>query len=210
MARFDLFSKRQRDIANAGEADVYQYDTVPANFRIQLLNIAGNAFGEDRTYRQGKGHVTNPNWIWIDDTYTHERGLNPLGGEKHLPPLIRAKFSAMDDADALDLVDLIGFRVHGVDQKIKNIYQRIAPDRYIHIDEINFRMREARMGYQFEEGRLTRVDSQFIHGEIVKPALVLLSGKGFAGAQQEFLAAHQHYRLGQNKEAVQMAGQLCL
>ncbi len=42
----------------------------------------------------------------------------------------------------------------------------------------------------------------FIHTEIVKPALRLLGQKQYAGAQQEFLKAHEHYRKGNAKEAL--------
>ena len=41
-----------------------------------------------------------------------------------------------------------------------------------------------------------------IHAEVVKPALKLLDQQKYAGAQQEFLRAHEHYRTGNAKEAI--------
>lgn len=73
------------------------------------------------------------------------------------------------------------------------------------IDEINYRLRQAGVGYQLEDARLIRVDSQYVHAEVVKPALALLSGQDFEGPRQEFLAAHQHYRAGEHRQAVAMA-----
>jgi uncharacterized protein DUF7014/HEPN domain-containing protein len=37
---------------------------------------------------------------------------------------------------------------------------------------------------------------------VVKPALALLSGKPFEKAQEDFLAAHRHYREGNDKDCV--------
>jgi hypothetical protein len=62
------------------------------------------------------------------------------------------------------------------------------------ISELNFRLTEAGVGYQFEQGQVLRVDSQFVHVEAMKPALVLLSDSRFQGPHQEFLHAHELYR----------------
>src|SRR5262249_14054178 len=66
----------------------------------------------------------------------------------------------------------------------------------------NFRFKEHGVGFQFVNGNIIRIDSELIHAEIVKPALALLHNKEFAGAQEEFLLAHEHYRHGNNKEAL--------
>ena len=73
------------------------------------------------------------------------------------------------------------------------------------IKELNDRFKEHGIGYSYEAGELIRVDSQFVHAEVVKPALVLLSEKRFAGAQDEFRAAYEHYRKGDKKDALTCA-----
>ena len=70
------------------------------------------------------------------------------------------------------------------------------------VEELNERFKEHGVGYQFTNGQIVRIDSEFIHAEIVKPALNTLSQQHFAGAQQEFLKAHEHYRKGNSKEAL--------
>ncbi|RLC17483.1 MAG: hypothetical protein DRH93_17590 [Deltaproteobacteria bacterium] len=70
------------------------------------------------------------------------------------------------------------------------------------IEELNARFLESGVGYQYVEGEIIRVDSQFIHSEVVKPALKLLAQKKYLGAQQEFLKAHEHYRQKNYKEAL--------
>ena len=47
-----------------------------------------------------------------------------------------------------------------------------------------------------------RVDSKFLHQEVVKPALQLLKAKHYAGANDEFRKAHEHYRYRRYGEAV--------
>ncbi len=207
VARFDLLSKRGSDIAKAGQSDVYRYDFVPDTFRVQLLNIANKAFGEDRHYRQGRGYLSNSNWVWVDETFSHEKGINPLGGNEHMPEQIRTAFKAVGHEDALDLVEIISFKIKEHDyeddriRKLRGISVKVVT----RADEINYRLREAGIGYQFEGSNLTRVDSQLVHQEVVKPTLNLIARTGFEGVQEEFLSAHSHYRSGKNKEAVALA-----
>ena len=70
------------------------------------------------------------------------------------------------------------------------------------IAELNARFQEHGVGYAFEDGEIIRVDSQLLHAEAVKPALILLGAPEYAGAQAEFLTAHEHYRHGRDKEAL--------
>ena len=70
------------------------------------------------------------------------------------------------------------------------------------IEELNIRFREHGIGYQFENGQIVRIDSEFAHAEIVKPTLLLLSDPRFAGLQEEYLAAHAHYRASEYGDAI--------
>jgi hypothetical protein len=70
------------------------------------------------------------------------------------------------------------------------------------IGELNSRLKEHGVGYQFTEGEMIRVDSELLHSEVIKPALRLLNQKHYKGAHEEFLKAHEHYRHGNNKESL--------
>ena len=70
---------------------------------------------------------------------------------------------------------------------------------------INERMRRAGFGYQYESGRIIRIDSQLLHSEAVKPALVLLQDVGFNGASDEFITAYSHYRHGRIEDSLTTA-----
>lgn len=67
------------------------------------------------------------------------------------------------------------------------------------ITELNGRFREHGVGYEFVEDRIIRKDSEFIHTQVVVPALSVLQLSDFRGANDEFMDAHRHYRQGDNK-----------
>jgi hypothetical protein len=70
------------------------------------------------------------------------------------------------------------------------------------IDKLNARFRKHSIGYQYNNGQIMRVDSGFIHAEVVIPALNLLSSQDFSGAEQEFCIAHKYYKEQEYKEAI--------
>jgi len=79
--------------------------------------------------------------------------------------------------------------------------RKLEPDEAI--ADLNERFKEHGIGYQFGSNELIKVGSTLIHSEAVKPTLRLLGGqKRFAGANQEFLSAFEHYRHGRNKESL--------
>ena len=70
------------------------------------------------------------------------------------------------------------------------------------IDELNQRFKEHGVGYRFESGQIIQIDEDLIHEEVVKPALRILNQPQFAGAQEEFLKAHELYRKGDTKDSL--------
>jgi hypothetical protein len=70
------------------------------------------------------------------------------------------------------------------------------------IRELNLRFFENDLGYQYENGLIIRVDSQYTHAEIVEPALQLLNDPEFTPALREFLKAHENYRHGRFEDSV--------
>ena len=64
------------------------------------------------------------------------------------------------------------------------------------VTEVNERFRIDGVGYKFEAGEIMRIDSEFVHDRVVKPALQLLGAPEFAEADREFRLAHEHYRSG--------------
>lgn len=198
MGVFETFSKRQRKRERAGEPDTYQYESLPQAFRVQVIHIWKTAIGESGS---AKAHY----WPYIHDTLARERGVFTLAGERddHLRCM---KFLLETDTNgALDIIELsfllIDRKVRDLDwlqRQELNITQ--SPDDAI--QELNHRFQEHGIGYQYVSGEIIRIDSQYIHSEVVKPAISLLQEAGFRGPSDEFLDAHEHYRKGNYKEAI--------
>jgi len=68
------------------------------------------------------------------------------------------------------------------------------------VAELNERFLRAGVGYRYDGGQIFRVDSELLHQEATLPALRLLSDPRFAGADQEFRAAHDHLKAGEFKD----------
>ena len=102
--------------------------------------------------------------------------------------------STEETEKVLDVIE-VSFRC--IDPEVRDddngyFVSNIAPDRAI--DKLNYRFREHGVGYQYESGQIIKVDSQFIHSEVMKPTLIFLSDPMYKGANEEFLKAHEHYR----------------
>jgi hypothetical protein len=210
MGIFETFTKRQKRLANAGKQDVYQYDELPPAFRVQVIHIWDDAIGywyvPDGYFGSGKPSPANRFWSLIQSALARELGVFSLTGTPAGPvEQCKSYLLAADTAGALDIIEL-SFRV--IDRGVRELdsYQihhaKIKQDSDSAIEELNGRFQEHGIGYQFVGGILVRLDSQFAHAEVVKPALGLLNAAGFDGPAEEFIGAFEHYRHGRNKEAV--------
>lgn len=203
MAIYDLYFKRKRK--ELGQMpDVYQYDKLPTALKIQIVHIWHATFGGPTEAEDGAPYRAYQN---MSEIVAKELGEFRLGGATvHGGPYTEwvGTFLNRDDLDLeLSMIELAAVGIENVTARYdyRNIAgaQKIAKDA---IEEINERFREHRVGYQLSERRIIRVDSQFLHAEAVRPALSLLGAKEFAGAQAEFLKAHEAYRHGDSKHAL--------
>jgi hypothetical protein len=207
MTTFETYSKRQKRLANAGKQDMYQYEVLPPAFRVQVIHIWKDAIGQYYKGDYSRSSPANGSWKFIHDTLARELGLPLLPGNYDSDPSDRCKkyLSTADTAGALDMIEL-SFRVMDRIVREINTYDcaeaHITQDPDDAIEELNARFREHGIGFQYLDGELVRLDSQFAHAEIIKPALSLLNASGFDGPADEFMAAFEHYRHGRNKEAV--------
>jgi hypothetical protein len=210
MAIFDLFSKRQTDAARSSKPDVYQYTDIPSNLRVQIQQIALDGMGVVGTLGDQiiSGDKGNNLWINTERLYLREKGLDGIARERFAGARVLAFMRNCSTAEWLDFLELIALGIRIADGDDKQYFRHqweVSVDADEAINEINYRLRQAGVGYQIEGVNIIRVDSQFVHAEVVKPALALLSARGFEGPRQEFLSAHQHYRAGEHRQAVAMA-----
>lgn len=212
----DLYSKRKKRTERAGQPDVYQYENLPIEFRRQVIHIWLSAIGG---YRESDpvsiivvGYMPLVNKLWheIHNSFTRELGLFHLGSEFQNPFQQCQSFILSENTRVDHVLDLIEFTFCEIDDTIRELLQDYRtkdelsvsqlPDDAI--SELNHRFREHAIGYQYSNGQIIRVDSGFIHSEVVVPALSLLSSQQFNGAEQEFRNAHEHYRKQEYKDAI--------
>ena len=204
MGVFDLFSKRQRR-ARGEMPDVYTYDGLPGPLRVQIVHIIQDAFGSDGY----GGNYVDSAYAHINQVLCREYGLFTLieyprsNAEAVINFFLHVKLTER----ALDVVELcfqvISLHIRENAQYQNNTSRKLEADDAI--SELNERFKEHGVGYQFESNELIRVDSEFLHAEAVKPTLMVLRGKAFTGANDEFLKAHEHYRHGRHKECLNEA-----
>ncbi|MEX2226449.1 MAG: hypothetical protein WEB52_08375 [Dehalococcoidia bacterium] len=215
MAILDTLSKRLARAASAGKADVYQYDKLPIAFRVQVCHIwvasIGPFVAPDRYLGSAPCSIA---WVEIHNAFAREQGVFELDPRSGQDPFLQCQ-NFLLKAETLPALDLIELTFQAIPiawerwSSAASAFQRhdfnVTQSPIEAIAELNIRFREHAIGYRFENGQLIRIDSQFIHGEVVTPAIRLLHDAAFRGASQEFLKAHEHYRAGRYKEAINEA-----
>lgn len=204
MAIHDIFSKRQQRLR--GEVpDVYQYEDIPGKLRTQAWQILADALGGYERYLQSPD--VGGFYKDIVKILRREYGVDQLPTPGRSPS---NQFNELRDflaltprtERALDVIE-IGFKsLNAAGRNIHFNYSQTAKRVDPSIDELNHRFKENGVGYQFVEGEIIRVDSELVHTEAVKPAIRLLNTKSYAGPHDEFLGAYEHFRAGNNKEAL--------
>ena len=225
--KYELFSKRQKRLR--GEVpDVYQYETIPRELRVQIFYIWQKVWGEvyynyDEELQGSK--LAMGAYSSIDATLREEYGMLTLGKWDSVYEIVRDFLLETEDTEKV--IDVIEVSFRYIDQVVRDTFNAsmdfeksppnkipilavpnnlvstrcgISPDEAI--DQLNCRFREHGIGYQYESGQIIKVDSQFVHSEVVKPALSMLSDPIYKGANEEFLKAHEHYRKRNYKDCV--------
>ena len=201
----ELFSKRQKRLR--GEVpDVYRYETIPPELRVQVVHIWRDVWGKETT-STSYGHRPHFNayrvYKEIHDVLCREYGVFTLGEEGDLG--VRVGNFLLSTEDTEKVIDVIELSFQCIDRVARNEAHLFSP-RHISPDdaigELNDRFREHGVGYQYESGQIVKIDSQIIHSEVVKPALSFLSNPMYKNANEEFLKAHKLYRERNYKDCV--------
>ena len=200
-----LFSERQKQLR--GEVpDVYQYDTIPRELRVQVIHLWEAAVGKltrnypDDCYPISVGRV----YEYIHKSLCYHYGEFSLGGS-HDSDFDSVCSFLLHTEDTERAIDVIELSFQYIDEYVRNNLNQfsgreIEPERAI--NALNYWFRERGVGYQYESGQIIRVDSEFIHSEVVKPTLGMLSDPMYEGADDEFRKAHEHYRVQRYAECM--------
>jgi hypothetical protein len=181
---YETYSERKQSLEKADQPDVYTYDRIPEKLRNQITHIWTRSFGNGRedhsqaTYREMEQKI-------LDAEGRQYLALNQSGINA-----CRFWLQICPTDAVIDIVELSArIMLQNSDQES--------------VEEINYRFRQNGIGFQFEGGQFIKIDDQFVHAEVVRPAIGLLtSDSTYAAAASEFMTAHQHYREGSNQDAV--------
>lgn len=204
-----LFSKRKLLAANANKPDVYRYDSLPVPLRVQIDHIWVETIGlpfPPNLYSYSGPPVSNQAWEFIEKTVAREHGVFQLGPGDD--PFRRCEHLLLNEQSIERVFDLVELSFRWIDKIVRDTSSHLrtacnaTQDVDDAIDELNYRFREHGVGYQFEAGNIVRLDAQFTHDQVVRPALQLIADAKFSGAEQEFMRAHEHYRHRRYGEAI--------
>ncbi len=200
---FDLFSKRQK--RTRGEVpDIYQYDIIPSELRVQIVHIWTDVFGqiEYGSFGHPEGSVYEA-YRYIHYVLCREYGVFTLEDGQTFKDQVWEFLINTEETERV--IDIIEFSFLYIDKVVRDRpalfhLANITPDKAI--EELNYRFREHGLGYQYESGQIIKVDDQFIHSEVAKPTLLMLSDHIYEGANEEFRKAHEHCRKRDYKECI--------
>lgn len=207
MEIYDLYSRR-RAKERGNIPDVYQYEVIPEPLRVQVIHIWSDTFGDINGRHASK--VKNA-YHGLAQFLRREYGVFSLVANNHYPDdpdysydELRDFFLASQDTDRV--IDVVELSCRMIDHYTRQLaylgrqdFDEIADEA---LKELNHRFRQHGVGYQFSDGKMIRTDSDLLHEEVVRPTLALLRDPNFAGAQKEFLLAHEHYRHNRKAEAL--------
>lgn len=199
------FSKRQK-VLRKEVPDAYEYAQIPGPLRVQIVHILRDLFGHPVGYdmngcREAFGK--------IEELLCREYGLfllgdNPMDTEE--TPDVRVINFLLAEKDYQRVLDVVetAFRFLEAALPTSPEWQsRVPKDKFDRAKaELNARFREHGIGYQYESGQIVRVDSHFLHAEVVKPTLDLLTAPEYAEANAELLKAFEHYRRGDSRKCL--------
>ena len=200
----DLFSKRHQKTRPEAR-DVHQSTQITAPLRVHIAHILRDLFGHRVTYDLN-GCVEA--FGEIEQALCGEYGLCILPTKPTAlttTPDARVIDFLLHEEDQQKIIDLVevSFRLLTRLRLSPEWQSRITQEKFDRaVAELNARFREYGIGYQYENGEIVRVESQFIHAEVVKPALALLSAEEYADANAEFLKALEYCRKGETKECL--------
>ncbi|HSI10626.1 MAG TPA: hypothetical protein VK961_01220 [Chthoniobacter sp.] len=204
MPIFDLFSKRQKRL-RGDTPDVYVYDEIPQQLRVQIVHILRDAFGPPEYSQYGGKNPVIAAFDEIHGILCREYGVFSLAKKRDddgwdaVTDFILSDENPERVLDALELcIKYVDKLVRGDSYKFNGVRQNADEA----ITELNRRFLEHSVGFQYESENILRIDSQVIHAEVVRPALAFLADSSFKGPNEEFLKAHEHYRAGRTKECI--------
>jgi AbiJ N-terminal domain 4 len=196
-----LFHERERLRLTGNVPDVLSYE-LPSTLREQIIQIWGDILLRWQPFRNDPYGMTqapwqNQQWDEILKLLCRSFAKPRLAQPESPQQQIETYFRNASVSEAWSVVEAV-FSVAADNSSVEEEWKEAVAD-------LNGRIQQHGVGYEFDGIEILRVDNRFIHSEVVKPALLLLSRDGFEGAEAEFLKGHEHYLQGRYKDAMNEA-----
>ncbi len=200
--RFEPYSVREMRKRKAGQPVIYQYDKIPSPLRAPVMVCLRHA-----SLIAGR---TGPYWATLEShisaVHNHIKGLWSYGDQTHEDAIVGYVERVRKVELFLDVVE-IGLYIayqFASEKHYKRERDKAHEQLRSLVSDVNYYFSLHGMGFTYigEPGTFIRVDTQFIHREVVEPAVMQLYEAGWKGPEDEFLSAHRHYRRGEHKQAM--------
>jgi len=206
MSKLESYSTRK----NFNGTLTLEYDNFPIKLKNQIIHVWNN-FLKKNSVPEKMSEIA---WGQI-----HNR-LSELHGEKELYPRcdvfgneyyqvfrVTQYFEKVTDIDyLLDIVEVSFSILSNIEQVIKeNFYHNYVPFVYSikqAIEDLNDRFCINRIGYEFYNGKIIKIDKKILHDGIVDETLKLTNNDIFENSNDEFLSALEHFRYKRYKECL--------
>lgn len=204
MAIVKLYSKQQAAAKNRRRS--YRHDEIPKPLRTQILTIFDRCLGKDAKFTLTARNAINRR---VQEILEHEYGvysLIPYDTQNPLNNLWRETVTEFFlGASTNQCLDVIQVTLTVAKEIMANpIYcnEILGSKLDEGIAEINERFREHSIGFQYSDGQIIRINSEWAYQNVTAPALKVLRQNYLKGAQDEFFSAQEHYRHGRYKECL--------
>ena len=186
----NLFSKQKREPL---ESSPYVYKFLPAALKTQVLYILEETLGK---FPMVQLHGPESFYQAMSWELRKEYGVTRLSKfGRTAREEVHTFFMQQEEAEkCIDVIQVFVSCAYKEmeENPIVNVYAK----RWIEkcLSDLNERFREHRVGYEWRDHQVIRVDSEFLHAEAMVPALLVLREPYLKGANEEFLKAHEHFR----------------
>ncbi|WP_176705764.1 MULTISPECIES: STM4504/CBY_0614 family protein [Exiguobacterium] len=195
-----LFSQKQKTEVQS----IYPYENLPKKFRLQVFHLIKKMY----SVSNGSTPQSRDYFRKFVSTICEEHGIYSLTSapgctSRPADPVALCLHFIVECTEDDWVVDMIELIFIDMMNSYYYNYPRINDaSKNCYVETLNRRFRENGIGLEFINNQIIKVDSMILHHEAVKPALLLLHDPRFEGALDEYLEAHEHYKNGNNDEAI--------
>lgn len=203
-----LFHQREEDMAKEKQEPLYDFFPMP--LRVQISQLWDECFGAYRqdnkwdVYATVRKPISNHFWDELEKLMAHSLGVFSLGSS-HSKYNCKEFLINKSVPESLSIIELAF--VWG-DTYYENKYNYSKEEAGIRtsvkeaIEDLNDLFRLHNIGYQLLDFVVVRVDSEYLHKEVVEKTSEILTELGFDGARQEFNLALDYHRKGETKNTL--------